>query len=86
MKKNPAYARKNTRKTAVETARKPAKTVRKANPILPTYFLGYKYRNGPTTYLVKHLSDVPVRLRCTATRVAYDQNTNQVVAELKKFS
>lgn len=55
------------------------------NPIVPTYLIGYSYKDGPTTYLVPRMSSVPARARHTVKRIAYDQNTNRVVAYLRLF-
>lgn len=71
--------------TAAPTPRKRATTVYKKNPVLPTHYVGYRYMVGPKEFLVRSASAVPAAHRRGMTMVAYDQNNNQVVAELKKF-
>ena len=71
--------------TPAPTTRKRATTVYKKNPVLPTYYVGYRYMQGPKEFLVKSQLDVPSACRRSMTMVAYDQGNNQVVAELKKF-
>ena len=71
--------------TTSATSRKRATTVYKKNPVLPTYYVGYRYMSGPKEFLVKSTLDVPAACRRGMTMVAYDQDSNQVVAELKKF-
>lgn len=70
----------------VPPGRRPATTVRKMNPTLPSYYIGWEYESGSRKLLVPHQASVPASARSTAKMVAYDQGSNQVVAYLRKFS